>query len=191
MLLSSQLSSATSPFYFATAFTCKFTIWYFSLKSPCSSKQRHIVLCIVLSVSPCFSTIIHWLIPQQHMFLLDPTLQAVHQAACRDKKEMNPVATRGITNSMGMKKPAKGMKRRKPGRPQAYPQHHISTNLYDISSSKPPFSSGISQPRLLTRDPFVKKTRVDWWILSTKICINSNLLKLRMLPSFPKYHLVI
>mmetsp|Transcript_66867 Transcript_66867/g.157562 ORF Transcript_66867/g.157562 Transcript_66867/m.157562 type:complete len:227 (-) Transcript_66867:882-1562(-) len=31
---------------------------------------------------------------------------------CRERKEMNPVATRGITMSMGIKKPAKGMKRR-------------------------------------------------------------------------------
>jgi len=34
---------------------------------------------------------------------------------------------------------------------------HQFIYIYDISSSKPPFSSGISQPRLLTRDPFVKK----------------------------------
>ena len=57
VLLNSQLSSATSPFYFATAFTCKFTIWYFSLKSPCSSKQRHmscVLSCLFHHVSAPF-----------------------------------------------------------------------------------------------------------------------------------------
>ena len=167
VLLNSQLSSATSPFYFATAFTCKFTKNDISHlhKSPCSSKQRHI--------SCVLSCLFHHV--KQHHSLVDPPriFQAVHQAACRDKKEMNPVATRGITNSMGMKKPAKGMKRRKPGRYGISITSYIHIYpaiFFDISSSKPPFSSGISQPRLLTRDPFVKKTRVDWWI-----CVNKTM----------------
>ena len=48
------------------------------------------------------------------IFLLNAASFLLGSAACRDKKEMKPVATRGMTSSMGMKKPAKGMKRRKP-----------------------------------------------------------------------------
>lgn len=37
---------------------------------------------------------------------------AIVLKTCSERKLMKPVATRGITCSMGMKKPAKGMKRR-------------------------------------------------------------------------------
>ena len=56
---------------------------------------------------------------------------------CKDRKEMKPVATRGITSSMGMKKPAKGMKSNAVNG-QKKRRIRMETRLYEVLKSPPP-----------------------------------------------------